>query len=511
MPFGLRNAAQTFQHFIDHVLHGLDFAYAYIDDVLIASSTNQEDIDHLRQVFTRFDEYGIVINPQKCVLGVHQLQFLGHSVSENGISPLNAKVKVIRDFPTPTSQRQLRKFLGLVNFYHRFIPHCAQILQPLNSCLTPRGKDLQWTSEAAEAFSSIKDALAQATLLSHPQPGAPLAIMTDASDFAIGAVLQQFVSDSWQPISYFSRKLKPSETRYSTFNRELLAIYLSIKHFQYYVEGQIFHILTDDKPLTYSLFCNPHRYSPRQVRHLDFISQFTSDIRHVSGPDNPVADALSRIHIQAIHQVPPVINFTDIATAQLHDLELKQLKENSTSLKFSDIPIEGTNYTLVCDISIGKQRSYLPSQFRYPIFERLHSLSHPGIRATQHLLTSNYIWPRINADVRKWTRNCVQCQQNKIHRHTAAPLSTFATPDARFDHVHIDLVGPFPPSDGYSYLLTCIDRFTRWVEAIPPLRISQQKLFLGHLLQVGYLDLEFLLLLQLIEDDSLNLISSSHY
>lgn len=346
MPFGLRNAAQTFQHFIDHVLHGLDFVYAYIDDVLIASSTNQEHIDHLRQVFTQFDEYGIVINPQKCVLGVHQLQFLGHSVSKNGISPLNAKVKVIRDFPTPTSQRQLRKFLGLVNFYHRFIPHCAQILQPLNSCLTPRGKDLQWTSEAAEAFSSIKDALAQATLLSHPQPCAPLAIMTDASDFAIGAVLQQFVSNSWQPISYFSRKLKPSETRYSTFDRELLAIYLSIKHFQHYVDGQIFHILTDHKPLTYSLFCNPHRYSPRQVRHLDFISQFTSDIRHVSGPDNPVADALSPIHIQAIHQVPPVINFTDIATAQLHDLELKHLKETSTSLKFSDIPIEGTNYLL---------------------------------------------------------------------------------------------------------------------------------------------------------------------
>ena len=244
------------------------------------------------------------------ILGVDQLKFLGYSVSKDGISPLNDKVQAICNFPVPTSQHQLREFLGLINLYHRFVPSCARILKPLNSCLPSHGKELPWTTEAAEAFSAIKAAVAQATLLSHPQAGAPLSIMTDASDSAVGAVLQQFVGDSWQPISYFSHKLKPSETRYSTFNRELLAIYLAIKHFQHYVEGQNFYVLTDHKPLTYSLFCNPYRYSPRQVHHLNFISQFTSDIRHVSGTDNPVGDALSRVDIQAIHQIPPTIDFT---------------------------------------------------------------------------------------------------------------------------------------------------------------------------------------------------------
>lgn len=242
-----------------------------------------------------------MINPLKCTLGVPELQFLGHHVSKDGIRPLDEKVKAIRNFPTPATQRQLREFLGLVNFYCRFIPRCAHILQPLNSLLSAASTELQWTTQATDAFISIKEALAQATLLSHPQTDAPCAIMTDASDIAVGAVLQQFVDGLWQPISYFSRKLTPPETRYSTFDRELLAIYLAIKHFRHYVEGCNFYVVTDHKPLIYSLFSNSNRYSPRQVHHLDYISQFTSDIRHVSGRDNPVADALSRVDIQTIH------------------------------------------------------------------------------------------------------------------------------------------------------------------------------------------------------------------
>ena len=287
MPFGLRNAAQTFQRFIDNILQGLEFVYVYIDDVLVASHNQEQHLDHLKAVFTRFQQFGIIINPQKCLLGVPELQFLGHQVNCDGISPLPEKVKVIRDYPPPTNQRQLRAFLGLINFYHSFLPECAEVLRPLNAQLTSKGKDLQWPPAAEDAFRSIKDTLATVTLLFHPQTGAPLSLTTDASDVAVGAVLQQFVDDSWQPISFFSRALKPAETRYSTFDRELLAIYLSIRHVQHYLEGRKFFVLTDHKPLTYSLSCNSNRYSPRQVRHLDYISQFTSDIRHVRGTDNP--------------------------------------------------------------------------------------------------------------------------------------------------------------------------------------------------------------------------------
>ena len=122
---------------------------------------------------------------------------------------------------------------------------------------------------------------------------------------------------------------------------------------------------------------------------------------------------------------------------------------------------------LTCDMSTGTLRPVVPAKFRRSVFDNLHSLSHPGIRATQHLVTTRYVWPGINKDVRQWAKTCVKCQQSKTHRHIATPLSTFATPDARFDRVHIDIVGPLPPSQGYNYILTCVDRFTRWPEAIP--------------------------------------------
>ena len=226
----------------------------------------------------------------------NELHFLGHHVTSSGVSPLPSQVQTIRDFPQPNTLRKLWEFLGLVNFYHRFIPRCATILTPLNSMLkstAPNNRELCWTTAATAAFQEIKDTLANATLLVHPQPDAPINVMTDASDIAIGAVLQQLLDGQWCPLAYFSRKLSPTEQRYSTFDRELLAVYCAIRHFWHFLEAREFHILTDHKPLTHSLHSKPDKHSPRQVRHLDFISQFTSDIRHVTGQGNPVADALS--------------------------------------------------------------------------------------------------------------------------------------------------------------------------------------------------------------------------
>ena len=468
MPFGLRNAAQTFQRFMDQVLRGLHFAYTYIDDVLIASSSEEEHRQHLKQVFDRFKDYGVVINPSKCQLGVPSLQFLGHIVNKDGISPLESRVSAVRDFPLPKSQRKLREFLGLINYYHRFIPRCAQILHPLHTLLSlsPTNFESQWSEECLNAFEHAKTALANATLLFHPKPGAAVAIMSDASDIAVGAVLQQLVIDQWQPIAYYSHKLSPAECRYSTYDRELLAVYLAIKHFRHYVEGRVFTVYTDHKPLTYSMNTKSERSSPRQARHLNYISQFTTDIRYTQGINNPVADALSRIELNQVETNPPIIDLEAMAAAQCNCEFLTQ-DTPTHSLYLQHIPLPHSSKTIICDVSMGRSCPVVPPTFRQLVFRSLHSLSHPGIRASQKLIASRFVWPKMHRDIKQWTRACLSCQLSKVHRHTLSPLSSFSVPDAHFDNIHIDIVGPLPLSHNYSYLLTCIDRFTRWPEAIP--------------------------------------------
>ena len=184
-----------------------------------------------------------------------------------------------------------------------------------------------------------------------------------------------------------------------------------------------------------------------------------------------MADALPRLetNCNAMHMQSSqsIVDFQAMAKAQPTDTDLQTLQTSSNNIKFARVAMPMCKDTLLCDTSTGTPRPYVPQQFRRAVFNSLHDLSHPGIRATQRLVTARFFWPGMNTDVRHWTRSCLRCQRSKIYRHTTTPLTTFNNPDVRFDHIHLDLVRPLPPSQGYTYLLTCIDRFTRWPGAIP--------------------------------------------
>lgn len=466
MPFGLKGAAQTFQRLMDSVLRDLTFVFVYLDDILVASPSADEHLMHLKQVFQRLDEHGLIVNPAKCQFGLTVIDFLGHRISSLGAVPLPSKVQAVADFPRPLSVKALQEFLGMVNFYNRFLPRAAHLLQPLYGALRlKKGNDpVDWTPERIQAFEGAKAALAKAALLAHPAPSASIALTTDASDVAVGAVVEQQVAGVWQPLAFFSRKLRDSERKYSVFDRELLALYLATRHFRFLLEGRSFTAYVDHKPLTFAMSKVTEPWSARQQRHLASISEFTTDIQHVAGKSNLVADCLSRVLVCPVHLG---VDFAAMAADQPGDPGIIALRSSGTGLRLEDAVVQDGGPALLCDVSTGRPRPVVPVAWRRRVFDSLHSLSHPGVRASVRLVSSKFVWPGLRKDVKGWAAACVACQRAKVHQHTKAPLEPFPIPAKRFDHVHVDLVGPLPISQGCTHLLTMVDRTTRWPEAVP--------------------------------------------
>ena len=470
MPFGLKNAAQRFQRLMDKILDGLPWAFVYLDDVLVASKTRDEHMDHLRQLFQIFADNGLVVNRDKCELGVAQLNFLAHRVSSKGILPMPQTVEKILAFPKPTDKAGLQRFLGMINYYHRFMPKIAQTLIPLHKAVGDKSrkgpKSIEWNEDCDKAFKDAKDALSKATLLSHPGRDAETTLTVDASDIAIGGVLEQKVHGKFRPISFFSKKLSQAERKYSAFDRELLGIVRAIEHFRHFVEGRPFTIYTDHKPLTTVLSSQTER-SPRQTRHLSFIAEFTSDIRHVKGVDNEVADNLSRVEaIRAIEATASQVDVNRLAEEQRRSNEVQAYLGNRlTGLEVTKVQFG--KRSLLCDISTGRTRTVLPLSMRRDVFKAFHELAHAGPKPTQKAVLHSFVWKNAKKDIINWCKTCEECQESKVARHVHTPVVKRDPPDRRFGSIHVDLVGPLPECEGYKYLFTIVDRWTRWPEAIP--------------------------------------------
>ena len=245
----------------------------------------------------------------------------------------------------------------MLNFYLRFLPGAASIQAPHHHILSgPKLKGshpITWTDTLTTAFNDCKVRLSQAALLAHPDPSASLAPVTDASATTMDAVIQQRMQDTWQPLS-FSRKLSLPQQKYSAYHWELLAIYEAEKYFRHMLEARHFTILTGHKPLTFAFHQKRYKYSPRQFNHLDFIFQFTTDIRHISGQDI-VVDAVSRVEA-----ISAQVTQDALAAAQA-DNELWSLLVSTTALQLEKILIPGTSVELYCDISSDKPRPYVLS------------------------------------------------------------------------------------------------------------------------------------------------------
>jgi cleavage and polyadenylation specificity factor subunit 1 len=318
----------------------------------------------------------------------------------------------------------------MLNFYRRFIPNAAASQAPLHDILSgPKVKGshpITWTDDRDRAFKACKESLALAALLAHPHPTVPLALETDASTTAMGAVLQQRVRDCWQPLAFFSRKLSPTQQKYSAYDRELLAIYEVVQYFRHMIEARHFTIFTDHKPLIFAFHQKKDKCSLHQFHHLDFIAQFSINIQHISGQDI-VADALSRVDA-----ITTPVTHDALAKAQANDEELQKCLVCDTTMQLNKILVAGTSVELYCDTAHNRTRPFVPSSLRQQVFDSLHSLSHPGIKEKTKIISQRFVWPSIQKDCRTWAKACQVCQRSKISRHTITPVGNFSLPSARF-------------------------------------------------------------------------------
>jgi len=284
---GLCNSLDIFQEKMNQLMKGLQFCQAYIDDLLVLSRQGGLDqhLNNLEQVFSRLQEAGLKVNISKSHFCQTELKYLGYIINRQGIKPDMKKVQSILQIERPHNRRSLRKFLGLVNYYRDMWPRRSHFLAPLSSLVSINVR-WNWSDECQKAFNQIKSIIAKETLLAYPDFSKPFEIHTDASKVQLGAVISQ----EGKPIAFYTRKLNPAQTRYTTTERELLSIVECFKEFRNILLGQQIIVYTDHENLTYK-----NHNSDRVMRWRLYIEEYAPDLKYIKGENNVVADALSRL------------------------------------------------------------------------------------------------------------------------------------------------------------------------------------------------------------------------
>lgn len=294
MPFGLKNAPSTFQRVMDNVLreHIGIRCLVYMDDIIVFSTSLKEHLDNLRKIFDTLRKYNMKIQLDKSEFLHKEVAFLGHIVTCDGVKPNPDKIEIIRKWPLPKTEKELRGFLGILGYYRKFIKDFAKIAKPLTLALR-KGEKINHCASFVNAFEHCRNILTSSDILQYPDFEKPFVLTTDASNYAVGAVLSQGKIGSDKPIAFASRTLNKSEENYSAIEKELLAIVWACKYFRPYLYGRKFTLYTDHKPLTHSL--NLKDSNCRLIHWRLYLEEFDFEIKYRPGKQNVVADSLSRI------------------------------------------------------------------------------------------------------------------------------------------------------------------------------------------------------------------------
>jgi hypothetical protein len=481
VPFGIATGAQVLTRLLDLVFHDVkfDFVYHYLDDLVIYSETFEQHLDHVALVLSRFREAGLTVKPSKVAFAVQEISFLGHRVSPLGVSIDPNRTRAIHDFPPPTDVRGIARFVGMVNFYQKFIPNFARIAAPLNA-LRKKGAVFSWGPEQQKAFAELKRAISQPPVLRMADFSRKFILQTDASGTALGAVLSQEIDGCRQPIAYASRTLTAQERRASSaYELECLAVLFGIDKFRQYLEHAEFLLETDNQALSWLLS------HPRQLgkigRWVVKISSLKFEVQHIRGTQNVVADTLSRMFEgRASQEVETPCNavlshfplaFQDMAVLQRQDPELSEIIRKLENQE-THPPYSLSKDVLHCRARSDRGRKVVVPSAAVPmLFSYYHTSplgGHLGVYKTLNKIRENFIWKSMDSDIRERIRHCRVCALSKPAQNTRLGLLASEIADRPFQKIFIDYVGKLPRSKiGNEMLLVCVDAFSKFVWLVP--------------------------------------------
>ncbi|KAJ3702949.1 hypothetical protein LUZ61_006654 [Rhynchospora tenuis] len=456
MPFGLSSAPSTFQALINQVLQPFlrQFVLVFFDDILIFSKSWTEHLQHVRTVLLQLRTHNLKLKRSKCTFGQTSIAYLGHVVTHQGVSMDPSKVQAIADWPEPLSVRALRGFLGLAGYYRRFIHNYGALAAPLTNLL--RKGSYSWSSEAASAFAALKTALSASPVLQLPDFSLPFIVECDASGSGFGAVLHQGEG----PIAYFSRPVAAHHAKLAAYERELIGLVKSVRHWRPYLWGTAFIVRTDHYSLKHLL--DQRLSTIPQHTWVSKLFGFDFHVEYRPGKANTVADALSRRDEEpSLHALSsPSFAFYDALRTEVaeHPAYANLHAQYSTATLSPGWCYKDGLFTKHGRIFLASGSSFTSAALQFA-----HGMGHEGVEKTLHQLRFNFTFPDMKKAVRDFVAACSTCQQNKsVHLHPAGLLQPLPIPTKIWADISIDFIDGFPKVHGKSVILTVVDRLSKY-------------------------------------------------
>lgn len=475
LSFGIKTAPSEFNRILDHILLGLEGSISYFDDIIVHGRSFDECKDRLIKCLERLQKFDLHLNESKCRFFKTEISYLGYIISHNKISKCPKKIAAIQSLCQPKDAKELRRFLGMVTYYSRFISNLSTITSPLRSLLT-KNKKFLWSSECQAAFNKLKEEIASDRVLVPYDPLLPLTVACDASPTGVAGVLSHVIDGEERPISFVSRALTQAERNYSQLDREAVAIVFAVDKFFTYLHGRQFVLITDNKALTRILHQDaklPAMTSARLLRYAIYLSGFNYKIQHREGNKHVNADFFSRNHgklkgadmvierevrdlqDQTLNQISTLESITSdsIAKETSKDIELSSLKAHL--LKGT---IQNPDYSLQDGVIFRGNRVVVPTSLQSAVLQELHH-THAGVVKMKQLARRYCYWKAIDRDIEYLVKGCKPCA---LYRNSPGkvPLHHWEDPAENFDRIHIDYAGEFL---GHHFLIL-VDAKSKWLE-----------------------------------------------